>query len=177
MTNGGYTDSQEHENRRACEEIANELAIRCIQREPGRRDGGGVRAGSIGPAGRRQCQSERPCSGLKPASPAPTEIRTRTIIPGRPLGECVGIDDTSKYQEVDTPQGGADGQSNGNFIPEDGTVALTLPNDEAVFGPDSTAIVVTFTTQSPVDGTVLVSVNGAESFEFQTALAVDKSSE
>ena len=84
--------------------------------------------------------------------------------------------DGNVYQ-IDLADVVADGQSNGNFIPEDGTAALTPPNDEAVFGPDSTAIVVTFTTQSPVDGTVLVSVNGAESFEFQTALAVDKSSE
>ena len=63
-----------------------------------------------------------------------------------------------------------DGQGNGNFIPESGVVTVTLPNEDFVFGPDSTVLEVTFTSQTPITGMVLVSVNGAAAIEYQTAL-------
>ncbi len=63
-----------------------------------------------------------------------------------------------------------DGQGNGNFIPESGVVTVTLPNEDLVFGPDSTSLGVTFTSQTPTTGIVLVSVNGAAAIEYQTAL-------
>lgn len=64
-----------------------------------------------------------------------------------------------------------DGQGNGNFIPESGVATVTLPNEDLIFGPDSTVLEVTFTSQTPTTGIVLVSVNGAAAIEYQTALA------
>ena len=55
--------------------------------------------------------------------------------------------------------------SNGNFIPESGTIAFTVPNEG--LGPDTVEIVVTFTAQSPADGTVQVSVAGTPAVAYQ----------
>ena len=63
-----------------------------------------------------------------------------------------------------------DGQGNGNFIPESGVATVTLPNEDQIFGPDSTTMKVTFTAQTPTTGIVLVSVNGAPAIEYLTAL-------
>jgi hypothetical protein len=64
-----------------------------------------------------------------------------------------------------------DGQGNGNFIPESGSVTVTLRNADLVFGPDSTSLQMTFTSQTPATGIVLLSVNGAGAIEYQTGLA------
>ncbi len=63
-----------------------------------------------------------------------------------------------------------DGQGNGNFIPESGVATVTLPNEDLIFGPGSTILEMTFRSQTPTDGIVLVSVNGAAAIEYQTAL-------
>jgi hypothetical protein len=53
--------------------------------------------------------------------------------------------------------------ANRNFVPQAGTVSFEIPNDQPP--PATLAIVVTFTARSPLDGTVLVSVNGADPVE------------
>lgn len=58
-----------------------------------------------------------------------------------------------------------DPSGNGNFIPESGTVAFEVPNTAP--GGGTIAIVVTFTSQSPVDGTVQVKVGPAPAVPYQ----------
>ena len=53
----------------------------------------------------------------------------------------------------------------GSFIPQAGTLTFDIPNDG--LGPDTVTMVVTFTAQSPVDGTVDVSVAGSAGIEYQ----------
>jgi len=55
--------------------------------------------------------------------------------------------------------------SNGNFIPESGTMTFEVPNSGP--GPETLTVVVTFTNRSPVDGTVSVSVGGAAAVSYQ----------
>lgn len=60
-----------------------------------------------------------------------------------------------------------DPAGNSNFVPESGTATLTF--DDQNSGPRGdvqTTILVTFNAQSPVDGTVLVSINGGTAFEY-----------
>ncbi len=58
---------------------------------------------------------------------------------------------------------------NGNFVPESGSVSFDVPNDGA--GPETIAIVVTFDENSPVDGTVSVSVGGSDPIDYQIGVA------
>lgn len=89
----------------------------------------------------------------------------------RVSGVGTGEDPAGAVYQLELVDLVADGQQNGNFIPQEGSVALTLPNDDAIFGPDSTTIVVRFGAQTPSNGIVFVSVNGAAEVEYQTALA------
>ncbi len=54
---------------------------------------------------------------------------------------------------------------NGNFIPESGTVTFEIPNDGP--GPETITIVIEFDANSPVDGTVAVTVGEAEPVEYE----------
>ena len=54
--------------------------------------------------------------------------------------------------------------TNGNFVPQAGTVAFEVPSDAP--GPDTIMIVVTFDDQSPVDRTVQVSVGDAPPVDY-----------
>lgn len=54
--------------------------------------------------------------------------------------------------------------TNGNFIPESGTVTFEIPNEGP--GPETTTIVIEFDETSPDDGSVAVSVGGAEPIEY-----------
>lgn len=89
----------------------------------------------------------------------------------RVSGVGAGEDAAGAVYQIDLMDLVADGQGNGNFIPQEGSVTVTLPNDELVFAPDSTTIVVRFTAQTPAGGVVFVSVNGSAEFEYQTGLA------
>ena len=53
---------------------------------------------------------------------------------------------------------------NGNLVPESGTATFEIPNDGP--GPDTLTIVVEFTVQTPVDGTVMVSVEGSTPYSY-----------
>ncbi len=55
--------------------------------------------------------------------------------------------------------------NNGNFWPESGTATFEVPNDGP--GPDTLTVVVTFSSQTPVDGTVQVTVEGAGPYTYQ----------
>jgi hypothetical protein len=55
--------------------------------------------------------------------------------------------------------------NNGNFWPESGTATFEVPNDGP--GPDTLTVVVTFSDQTPVDGTVQVTVEGAGPYTYQ----------
>ncbi len=55
--------------------------------------------------------------------------------------------------------------NNGNFWPESGTATFEVPNDGP--GPDTLTVVVTFSEQTPVDGTVQVTVAGAGPYTYQ----------
>jgi hypothetical protein len=53
-----------------------------------------------------------------------------------------------------------DSINNGNFLPESGTATFEVPNEGR--GPATLTVVVTFTSQTPVDGTVQVSIAGSQ---------------
>jgi len=56
---------------------------------------------------------------------------------------------------------------NGNFVPESGTATIVV-TDVGLFGQTTqSTIVVTFSEQTPVDGTVTVTGDGGEPFEYQ----------
>ncbi|MFH0981155.1 MAG: hypothetical protein V2A79_06425 [Planctomycetota bacterium] len=57
-----------------------------------------------------------------------------------------------------------DPADNGNYVPESGTLSFEMPNEEG--GPDTVTVVITFDSQSPVDGTVQVEVGGAPPVEY-----------
>jgi len=60
-----------------------------------------------------------------------------------------------------------DAVQNTSFVPEDGTLTFRM---DSVDPPDTSELVVTFTVQSPIDGTVLVSVDGATPVEYRVEL-------
>ena len=53
---------------------------------------------------------------------------------------------------------------NENLIPESGTASFEMENPD--IGPDTLAVVVEFTEDTPVDGTLLVSIGGASAIEY-----------
>jgi hypothetical protein len=57
--------------------------------------------------------------------------------------------------------------TNGNFVPDAGTVTFDVPNTAPDPAPATLTIVVTFDSQSPVDGTVQVKVGIAPPVEYQ----------
>lgn len=52
-----------------------------------------------------------------------------------------------------------DPAGNGNFVPESGTATIAIPNEG--LGPATINVGLTFTAQTPLTGTVLLSVNGS----------------
>jgi hypothetical protein len=62
-----------------------------------------------------------------------------------------------------------DPKNNGNFIPESGTVTIDVPNEGP--GPEIIPVTVTFSEDSPVDGTVTVSVGGAPPMTYTLPMA------
>jgi hypothetical protein len=85
-------------------------------------------------------------------------------------GTGIGEEADGDVYQIELAEVVIDGQGNGNFIPESGVATVTLPNEDQIFGPDSTTMKVTFTSETPTTGVVLVSVNGATAIEYQTAL-------
>ncbi len=85
-------------------------------------------------------------------------------------GAGIGEEPDGDVYQIELDEIVIDGQGNGNFIPESGVATVTLPNEDFLFGPDSTVLQVTYTSQTPTTGIVLVSVNGAVAIEYQTAL-------
>jgi hypothetical protein len=59
----------------------------------------------------------------------------------------------------------SDPVGNGNFIPESGTATFDIPNEGP--GPATVTIVVTFTADTPVNGTVNVKIGDAAESEYQ----------
>jgi hypothetical protein len=55
--------------------------------------------------------------------------------------------------------------NNGNFLPESGTATFEVPNEGR--GPATLTVVVTFTSQTPVHGTVPVSIAGSQPVAYQ----------
>lgn len=86
-------------------------------------------------------------------------------------GTGIGEEPDGDVYQIELAEIVIDGQGNGNFIPESGVVTVTLPDEDLVFTTKSTTLDVTFTSQTPTTGIVLVSVNGAPAIEYQTDLA------
>lgn len=55
-------------------------------------------------------------------------------------------------------------RGNGNFYPQSGTATIEFPNDGR--GAETISVEVTFTEQTPVDGTVIVTVQGGQPVEY-----------
>lgn len=85
-------------------------------------------------------------------------------------GTGIGEEADGDVYQIELDEIVIDGQGNGNFIPESGAVTVTLPNEDLIFGPDSTVLEMTFRSQTPTDGIMLVSVNGAAAIKYHTAL-------
>lgn len=85
---------------------------------------------------------------------------------GTNQGEVIVTDATLSLSNADTQTYDVtandvafDPVGNGNLVPESGSVAFTMANDGT--GSDTVTVVVTFDAQSPVDGTVDVTVGDA----------------
>ena len=77
----------------------------------------------------------------------------------------VTTDDGSTFFQVALENVGIDPLSNGNFVPEGGTATFDMADAGSTAG--TITLVVTFAAQTPVDGTVEVTVGDAQPIEYQ----------